>query len=85
MAINLMGAQVLTPDGEWQPLNMKAQAGTAWTSGECMTIGTTTEYQMCAVSKKIVSVTCVWATIDAFALSVQDMMDVYEKVVGLYV
>lgn len=82
-SVKLTGAQVLTPDGEWQPLTQKEQPGTAWSSGNCMTLGTTIEYEMCAMSKKIVHVTCGWATIDAFALAVQDMIDVYIKVVGL--
>ena len=80
--IRLTGAQVLTPDGEWQPVTQKAQPGTAWSRGNCMTLGCTIEYEMCALSKKIAHVTCGWATIDAYALEVQDMIDVYIKVVG---
>lgn len=81
--LNLDGAQVLTPDGEWQRVNRKARVGSAWTKGECMTIGTTTEYELSAVSRKIICVTSGWGTIDAYALNVQDVMDAYIKAVGL--
>lgn len=82
-SLNLNGAQVLTPEGEWKRLDSGSQAGTAWTSGDCMTINTTTEYEMSAVSKQVVCVTCGWATIDAYALSERDVIDVYIKAVGL--
>ena len=83
MVVNLNGAQVLTPEG-WQPVTNKSEAGTAWEQGNCLTIGMTLQYQMCAESGKIVVVTCGWATIDAYAFTIQDMLDMYIKCTGLH-
>ena len=83
MVVNLNGAQVLTPDG-WQPVTNKSEAGTAWEQGNCLTLGMTLQYQMCAESRKIVAVTCGWATIDAYAFEIQDMLDMYIKCTGLH-
>lgn len=82
VTLNLTGAQVLMPDGEWKRLDTD-QAGTAWTSGDCMTIGTTVAYEFSADLKQIVCVTCGWATIDAYAFSERDAIDAYIKAVGL--
>ena len=81
-AINLDGAQVLTPEG-WKPVSNQSEPGTAWDHGRCMTIGMTLQYEMCASSRQIVAVKCGWATIDAFAWSVQDVLDMYIKCAGL--
>ena len=80
--INLDGAQVLTPDG-WKPASNQSEPGTAWEHGRCMTIGMTLQYEMSASSRQIVAVKCGWATIDAFAWSVQDVLDMYIKCAGL--
>jgi len=81
--INLEGAQVLTPEG-WQPISNQSEPGTAWEQGKCTTIGMTLQYEMCAASGKIVAVTCGWATIDAFAWTVQDVLDMYIKCTSLH-
>lgn len=83
VTFDLSGAQVLTSEGEGQRTDETKPAGIAWTHGDCMTFGTTTEYEMSAVSRKIVSVTCGWATIDAHAFEVQDVIDAYIKAVCL--
>jgi len=80
--INLDGAQVLTPEG-WKPASNQSEPGTAWEHGRCMTIGMTLQYEMSASSRQIVAVKCGWATIDAFAWSVQDVLDMYIKRAGL--
>ena len=80
--INLDGAQVLTPEG-WKPASNQSEPGTAWEHGRCMTIGMTLQYEMSASSRQIVAVKCGWATIDAFAWSVQDVLDMYIKCAGL--
>ena len=80
--INLDGAQVLTPDG-WKPASSQSEPGTAWEHGRCMTIGMTLQYEMSASSRQIVAVKCGWATIDAFAWTVQDVLDMYVKCAGL--
>ncbi len=80
--INLDGAQVLTPEG-WKPTSNQSEPGTAWEHGRCMTIGMTLQYEMSASSRQIVAVKCGWATIDAFAWSVQDVLDMYIKCAGL--
>ena len=82
MVVNLNGAQVLTPEG-WQSVPSRLEPGTAWEQGNCLTIGMTLQYQMCAESGKIVAATCGWATIDAYAWSVQDMLDMYVTCTGL--
>ncbi len=81
-SINLDGAQVLTPEG-WKPASNQSEPGTAWEHGRCMTIGMTLQYEMSASSRQIVAVKCGWATIDAFAWSVQDVLDMYIKCAGL--
>lgn len=80
--INLDGAQVLTPEG-WKPASNQSEPGTAWEHGRCMTIGMTLQYEMSASSRQIVAVKCGWATIDAFAWTVQDVLDMYIKCAGL--
>jgi len=80
--INLDGAQVLTPEG-WKPASNQSEPGTAWEHGRCMTIGMTLQYEMSASSRQIVAVKCGWATIDAFAWTVQDVLDMYVKCTGL--
>ena len=80
--IYLDGAQVLTPEG-WKPVSNQSEPGTAWEHGRCMTIGMTLQYEMSASSRQIVAVKCGWATIDAFAWSVQDVLDMYIKCAGL--
>ena len=81
--VNLNGAQVLTPEG-WQSLPSKTPLGTAWEQGNCLTIGMTLQYHMSASSGKITAVTCGWATLDAFAWTVHDMMNLYIRCTGLY-
>lgn len=83
MVVNLNGAQVLTPDG-WQPVTSKTPLGTAWEQGNCLTIGMTLQYHLCATSGKITAVTCGWATVDAYAWSLEDMMEVYIRSSGLH-
>lgn len=83
MAVNLNGAQVLTPDG-WQPVTSNIPIGTAWEQGNCLTIGMTLQYHLCATSGKITDVTCGWATVDAYAWSLEDMMEVYIRCTGLH-
>ncbi|DBA83865.1 hypothetical protein WJX77_008005 [Trebouxia sp. C0004] len=80
--VNLDGAQVLTPEG-WKPMSNQSEPGTAWEHGRCMTIGMTLQYEMSASSRQIVAVKCGWATIDAFARTVQDVLDMYIKSAGL--
>lgn len=81
--VNLNGAQVLTPEG-WQSVPSKTPIGTAWEQGNCLTIGMTLQYHMSASSGKITAVTCGWATLDAFAWTVHDMMNLYIRCTGLY-
>ena len=80
--IDLDGAQVLTPDG-WEAASTQSSPGTAWEQGNCLTVGMTLQYEMCAASKKITAIKCGWATIDAFAWTVQDMLDMYVRCAGL--
>ena len=82
VTVHLDGAQVLTPDG-WQPVTRPNEPGTAWEDGKCMTIGTTLAYKICASTGQIVAVTCGWATIDAYAWTIQDALDIYIKCAGL--
>lgn len=83
MMVNLNGAQVLTPDG-WESVSSKIPLGTAWEQGNCLTIGMTLQYHMSATSGHITAVTCGWATLDAFAWTIQDMMDLYIRCTGLH-
>ena len=82
VTVHLDGAQVLTPDG-WQPVTRPSEPGTAWEDGTCMTIGTSLAYEICASTGQIVAVTCGWATIDAYAWTIQDALDIYIKCAGL--
>ena len=83
MIVNLNGAQVLTPDG-WQSMSSRTPLGTAWEQGNCLTIGMTLQYHMSASSGQITAVTCGWATLDAFAWTIQDMMSLYIRCTGLH-
>ena len=83
MVVNLNGAQVLTPDG-WQSMPSTTPLGTAWEQGNCLTIGMTLQYHMSASSGQITAVTCGWATLDAFAWTIQDVMDLYIRCTGLH-
>lgn len=83
MMVNLNGAQVLTPDG-WQSLSSRTPLGTAWEQGNCLTVGMTLQYHMSASSGQITAVTCGWATLDAFAWTIQDMMSLYIRCTGLH-
>ena len=83
MMVNLNGAQVLTPDG-WQSVSSRTPLGTAWEQGNCLTIGMTLQYHLSGSSGQIVAVTCGWATLDAFAWTIQDMMSLYIRCTGLH-
>ena len=83
MMANLNGAQVLTSDG-WQSISSRTPLGTAWEQGNCLTIGMTLQYHVSASSGQIAAVTCGWATLDAYAWTIQDMMSLYIRCTGLH-